>query len=320
MTPIRFDFDQELVAVCAQTVARAIANGGIGSHRLRPPVTKASNAYFKFRKIGDLSFAEYGYGSTVRVRESLPAGYVHLRIVLDGQCQWSAFGKKNTLDAGASVVSPFHTDVQVTYSADCRVLIVEIPESFMLETAREFGYIISSDRLAFLDDSFVFPDVGPMRNLISDLSGQDRSALSDDRVVFYYSRLLGHEILRSYGKDLCKSSAVPMSYHPYIEQIRDHVLENVAQNLSINELAKLCRISLKSLYNLFERELGMTPSSYIRRLKLERVYSELRSDLNTRNVTEIALKYGFSNLSRFSVYYREHIGELPSDTLRRFSH
>jgi len=47
------------------------------------------------------------------------------------------------------------------------------------------------------------------------------------------------------------------------------------------------------------------------------VYSELKQDDRVRNVTEVALKYGFTNLGRFSAQYKEYIGELPSQTFRK---
>ena len=35
-----------------------------------------------------------------------------------------------------------------------------------------------------------------------------------------------------------------------------------------------------------------------------------------QSVTEVAYAHGFEHLGRFSAYYRERFGELPSDTVR----
>jgi AraC-like DNA-binding protein len=37
----------------------------------------------------------------------------------------------------------------------------------------------------------------------------------------------------------------------------------------------------------------------------------------TSTISDIALKWGFRHMSRFSAYYRKAFGELPSNTLNR---
>ena len=64
--------------------------------------------------------------------------------------------------------------------------------------------------------------------------------------------------------------------------------------------------------------LGTTPKHYIRQRKLERVHACLSDpSAKVRNITEVALDYGFLHLGRFSESYKSAFGELPSDTLRR---
>ena len=63
--------------------------------------------------------------------------------------------------------------------------------------------------------------------------------------------------------------------------------------------------------------LGVTPLEYIRRLKVQAIYQELARGDRRTNITDIALKYGFSNPGRFSQHYKRYIGELPSQTLKQ---
>lgn len=83
-------------------------------------------------------------------------------------------------------------------------------------------------------------------------------------------------------------------------------------------MAQLANMSPRSLYALFERKAGTTPKSYIRQRKLEKIHGSLSDpSVKVRNITEIAMDYGFLHLGRFSESYKSTFGELPSDTLRR---
>ena len=105
---------------------------------------------------------------------------------------------------------------------------------------------------------------------------------------------------------------------PSFERVAQYIDENLKQDISVDQLAEAVRISPRSLYSLFERNAGTTPKNYIRARKLERVRECLCDPAaRVRNVTEVALDYGFMHLGRFSENYKGAFGELPSETLRR---
>jgi AraC-like DNA-binding protein len=66
------------------------------------------------------------------------------------------------------------------------------------------------------------------------------------------------------------------------------------------------------------QHLGISPQRYLwlRRMNLAR-FALISADPKTRTVTDIATNYGFGELGRFSVQYRQLFGESPSETLRR---
>jgi AraC-like DNA-binding protein len=62
----------------------------------------------------------------------------------------------------------------------------------------------------------------------------------------------------------------------------------------------------------------VTPHAFFLRRRLNEARQLLlREDAERRNVTDIALSLGFSELGRFAVRYREMFGETPSQTLKR---
>ena len=114
---------------------------------------------------------------------------------------------------------------------------------------------------------------------------------------------------------LAVSLAAPMAC---FERIDDYIGRNLRQDIDIEELARQAKMSLRSLYALFERHASATPRQYIRQRKLERIHACLADpSCNVRSVTELALDYGFLHLGRFSESYRQQFGELPSETLKR---
>lgn len=84
------------------------------------------------------------------------------------------------------------------------------------------------------------------------------------------------------------------------------------------DLAQKLGVSMRTLEICFNEVLGLSPSVYIRNLRLNRARRDLRAARPQEvTVAEIAMKWGFWHLGRFASFYRELFGETPSETLRR---
>lgn len=314
-------FDQEIMDVSAFEISNFLKNKHFADHRLIQRGNRSKNtSSLRYKAFGPLQIAEYTCGSATEVRiPSLDHAY-HLQIVLSGDGLCSFDGNSLPIQAGDSIMLTPGTDYTLGYSSDCIQLSVRIPLEFLHQSAREFGYFTAGGPIRFLPRSVNVLNEGPIRHLLRDILEFDCTD-SSERAQLYYAKLLCNGILQSHESGICLNDRVNPSEHRHIAQIRNYVLDHLTEDIGIGDLVDLCRISRKSLYNLFEKETGQTPSTYIRQLKLETIYTELSdNERHIRNVTEVALKYGFTNLGRFSAQYRDHIGELPSETLRRQSH
>ena len=82
------------------------------------------------------------------------------------------------------------------------------------------------------------------------------------------------------------------------------------------ELAAHAGVSARTLQEAFQRELGSTPLEQLRRTRMERARRDLLdADPAQASVTDIAARWGFFHLGRFSQAYRAMYQELPSQTL-----
>lgn len=107
--------------------------------------------------------------------------------------------------------------------------------------------------------------------------------------------------------------------HRYIvNRVRERTLSTPLCPPSIGELCLEINVSRRTLNHAFMRVLGITPVSYIRNIRLNRV----RADLQTRkfsgdSIADVAVHWGFWHMSLFSRYYKGLFGELPSETRNR---
>lgn len=92
--------------------------------------------------------------------------------------------------------------------------------------------------------------------------------------------------------------------------------ENCAQPLSIAQLAARSFLSPRHFRELFTRETGQPPSSYLRQLRLEKARAFLQDD--GLSITQIAMEAGFADAAHFSRLFKAFYGTSPREFRRRF--
>jgi AraC-like DNA-binding protein len=109
--------------------------------------------------------------------------------------------------------------------------------------------------------------------------------------------------------------------HPRNARVRaavEYIHAHPETPITISELAAVAGLSVRSVQESFQRTFGTSPLSYLRQVRLDRVREELL-DCDPRQVSvgEVARRWGFAHLGRFSAVYAERFGEYPKQTLRR---
>jgi AraC-like DNA-binding protein len=90
-------------------------------------------------------------------------------------------------------------------------------------------------------------------------------------------------------------------------------------DIGISQIAAAARIGPRGLQEAFRKHRGMSPLTYLRRVRMEGAHRELRDADPTRGdtVTAIAARWGFRHAGRFAAEYLQMYGCAPSETLRR---
>jgi AraC-like DNA-binding protein len=83
------------------------------------------------------------------------------------------------------------------------------------------------------------------------------------------------------------------------------------------DAARAAGVHTRTLQQATSRHLGISPSAYLRNVRLDRVHDELRqADPCSTTVAAVARTWGFGHLGRFSSSYGARFGLKPSATLR----
>jgi AraC-like DNA-binding protein len=94
--------------------------------------------------------------------------------------------------------------------------------------------------------------------------------------------------------------------------------ENAHLPITPADAALSVGLHTRSMQNSFQRHLGVSPTEYLRRVRLDRVRRDLLEHTpDTATVGELARAWGFGNLGRFAAAYRARFGERPNETLRQ---
>lgn len=94
--------------------------------------------------------------------------------------------------------------------------------------------------------------------------------------------------------------------------------ENAHRDITIADIAGAASVTRRAVQVAFQRHLGTTPTTYLRRVRLDHAHQDLKraSPDDGLTVTAVAYRWGFPNPSRFAADYRRAYGVSPSRTLR----
>ncbi|NII52124.1 AraC family transcriptional regulator [Frigoribacterium endophyticum] len=96
----------------------------------------------------------------------------------------------------------------------------------------------------------------------------------------------------------------------------EYVHAYVDQAITSHDVATAADMHPRTLQQQMSTHLGASPTSFIRDVRLDRVRLDLlAADPATARVAEIAKRWGFGNLGRFSAAYFTRFAEYPRNTL-----
>ncbi|MBN2779075.1 MAG: AraC family transcriptional regulator [Bacteroidales bacterium] len=102
-------------------------------------------------------------------------------------------------------------------------------------------------------------------------------------------------------------NGIKSEYRKRINKAFDYIENNISKQISIEELADVANFSKYHFHRIFASYTGEPPAQFINRLRLEKAAMMLVMNKND-NISDIAEKTGFTDLSIFSRNFKNYFG------------
>ena len=217
-----------------------------------------------------------------------------------------------------------------------------VPVLFPVEQRFDMDYRDWDQRLVHLDRELVL-DVASERYLVDGTLAFDRFTPPTAAAVERWRASVGSSVraLRDEGagslawaesqRDVVRSlldlyrfhgEASPVGWgehrHARIRSAVETIHARAHEPLTVSEIARTADLSVRGLQESFQRTLDRTPMQYLREVRLRRAHDDLlRAEPASVSVADVAARWGFTHMGRFSGEYLRRFGEYPKQTLRR---
>lgn len=298
----------------------------IRPHHLQPThrVPKDINARFYHESLTDTSVSYLVYGFPTKVEAEQLGDYM-IEVPLSGSASSRCGKQQFDIKPGlGSVVSPGQLFTS-EWSIDCSKLLFFINKS-AVET--QLTQLLGNDPRYPIDFDMAIDfstDRGRsllniLHLMVDELENPNSLLHSTPLAHRQYEQMAIWALLNAqphnYSDKLCNHSAFGSPHH--VRSVVDYIEKNCAEEIMLEDLIRVSGVGKRTLFAAFKRYKNSSPMKHLKNVRMDKVHQALRQTTpEETNVTQLAEHWGFSQLGRFSVEYRERYGESPSETLKR---
>jgi len=254
-------------------------------------------------RIGAFSIAVIAFGAAASLEARSQGDYGIMVACLEGSCEVEANGRSVSLRANQGHLARPLGMLRARFSRDCVRLVVRIEPSLL-------------DRHGLSEDAsfdLTQPALGPWFDFLRLLLSSPTwiaSIAQDPCVREHVEALLATLFQRTFLPAIREWQQRPSST-PLVRRAEEFIRQNLARDLTVEDIAEAARVSARTLQAGFKRHHGISPMRFMRDLRLNVAHAQI---LAGSSVTAAAADCGIPHVGRFAQYYRSRFGHLPHMT------
>ncbi|MFJ9692613.1 AraC family transcriptional regulator [Kitasatospora sp. NPDC101183] len=299
----------------------------LAPHRLTVPDGRRLNSRFTRLHEGRLALHELRYGTDVTVSPGELGDFYNVQLPLSGRGVVTVDGI--ALPSTRTIAGP-GSRISMTWDGEASNHILTIPAPALTRALHTRGLRPRATGPRFdpvLDErnpltaAWIQLALGFREFLASPLSRRSPLGLRDFEHLLIDGLLDAQPHTPPSGTPTATGPATggPAALLPALRRAKAFCEEHAHEPVTVADIALAARTTPQSLRQAFRTHLDTTPRAYLRRLRLDRVHHDLLAIAQGRahgTVTDVAGRWGFTHLGRFSAAYRQSYGRPPSATLR----
>ncbi|MNZ44882.1 transcriptional regulator EutR [compost metagenome] len=269
-----------------------------------------------------LGCIEYGTDVTIGIVDVDSFNSYSLSLPLHGEQELSKGGVHLRSDPGRGVIVSPNEPQELNIAGDCRKLQVVITRTAMHKTLEEMLQRPIDKPLRF------DPEMDALNGATASWWRMakhfiDEMEHSDLYGQLFFIRDLERALIKglilaqpnNYSDALRQSLGVKPPH--YLLRAREFIHANAREALCLEDIENAAGVSRFKLFDGFKRYFGLSPMAYLKNHRLTVVRQEILESGAGRNISEIAMSWGFTHLGRFASEYRKLFDETPSSTQQR---
>lgn len=281
------------------------------------PEFEARSSFVRLDGIG-IGFCGYDAHATARFHES---DFARVQMALAGGATIASGSEAHALDRTRLCVSSPERSSTIAFEPGLRQLFVRVSRDNLDNAAGALLGARPRRPLVFDGSAPVeTPRAQMMRELVLFvgqrlLPSAPAMPLLQQRELASFVAVSFLTSFRNSLSDLLDADGRDASQH-HVRLVEEYVEANWHEPITVESLAALTTVSVRSLYLAFQRSRGYSPKAFVKQVRLRKARERLL-DPASESVMAIALGCGFHNLGHFARDYRSQYGETPSVTLAR---
>ena len=226
------------------------------------------------------------------------------------------------LSTSQTYVVPPSTKMKVAFGRDYRQIVLHIEESYLNALASALVGNGATKKLEFRGDTQTESAAYRTfrRRLAFFIQEINLNACTDAAwAMRELESMLAASFIYANPNNYTKFFETPEKWRGsgLVRLVEDYIEANFFRAITIEELASVASVSVRTVFDHFRRTRGYTPIRFLRQVRLQTARAMLQEPEAHTSVTDVALHCGFTNLGHFARDYRQMFGEKPSQTLAK---